>query len=236
MIGSPRLSYKEGDHVCTLYSSREEQFEAAVQYIRGGLARGERCLYVCCEHSCDELRVALKNAGIDAEAEEARGALLLLTKEQGHLSGGSFDPDRMIEMLQTAVKNALDDGFTGLCAAGDMTWILDGARGTERFVEYEARLNRFYEANHALGLCQYNVRTMPPEVLEHCLATHAVIRVEGPILLSNPFFELPETAMSRISRPQDLPRKIERIQEMRSANESVQQEAFSSPLTSALIA
>lgn len=123
MIGSPRLSYKEGDHVCTLYSSREEQFEAAVEYIRGGLSRGERCLYVCCEHSCDELRAALQDAGIDVQAEEMRGALMLLTKHQGHLSGGSFDPDRMIEMLHDAVKSALVDGFTGLCAAGDMTWI-----------------------------------------------------------------------------------------------------------------
>jgi len=28
---------------------------------RGGLARGERCLYVCCEHTSDEFRVGLRN-------------------------------------------------------------------------------------------------------------------------------------------------------------------------------
>lgn len=39
MIGSPRLSYHEGDHVCTLFSSPEEQLQAAVEYIRGGLSR-----------------------------------------------------------------------------------------------------------------------------------------------------------------------------------------------------
>jgi hypothetical protein len=167
-----------------------------------------------------DFRAALKQAGIEVEAEEARGALVLLTKDDGHLSGGSFDPDRMIEMLHAAVKSALDDGFTGLCAAGDMTWILDGAPGTEKFAEYEARLNRFYEANHALGLCQYNVRTMPAEVLDHCLATHSAIRVEGPILLSNPFYELPEAAMSRMAQPLDLPRKMQSIEE--AATERVQ--------------
>jgi two-component system, sensor histidine kinase PdtaS len=211
MIGSPRLSYHEGDHVCTLYSSPEEQLQAAIEYIRGGLSRGERCLYVCCEHTLDEFRASLKREGIDVEAEEARGALLLLTKHDGHLKSGSFDPDRMISMLHQAVKDALDAGFAGLCAAGDMNWILDDAPGSERLAEYEARLNRFYESNHALGLCLYNMTTMPPAALDHCLATHPNVRILGPILLENPFYELPEQAMLRIARPQGIEGKIQQI-------------------------
>jgi hypothetical protein len=199
MIGSPRLSYQEGDHVCTLFASPDEQLRAAVEYIRGGLARGERCLYVCCERDVDDFRSLLNNAGIAVEAEEARGSLVLLTKHDGHLKEGSFDPDRMITMLQTAVDEALQAGFKGLCAAGDMTWILDEAPGTERLAEYEARLNRFYESNHALGLCLYNL-----------------VRVEGPLLLSNPFFELPEMAVSRKAQPADVMRKVREIHSARS--------------------
>jgi len=215
MIGSPRLSYHEGDHVCTLFASPEEQLQAALDYIRGGLSRGERCLWVSCERPVAEFRAALKDAGIDVEAEEGRGALLLLAKDEGHLKGGSFDPDRMIAMLHQAVKDALDAGFSGLCAGGDMSWLLDRAPGSERVVEYEAKLNRFYESNHALGLCLYNVRTMPPAILDHCLATHRVVRMEGPILLENPFYELPEEAASRIARPQDVDRKIRQLHSAR---------------------
>jgi MEDS: MEthanogen/methylotroph, DcmR Sensory domain len=211
MIGSPRLSYHQGDHVCTLFASPEEQLQAAMEYIRGGLARGERCLYVCCEHELHEFRAALKQAGIAVESEEARGALVLLTKYDGHLKDGSFDPDRMISMLDKAVKDALDAGFNGLCAAGDMNWLLDGAPGSERLAEYEARLNRFYQSNRALGLCLYNLGTMPPAALDDCLATHPFVRVEGQILLSNPFYELPETAISRIPRPAEVHRKIREI-------------------------
>jgi len=218
MIGAPRLSYHEGDHVCTLFSSPEEQLRAAVEYIGGGLSRGERCLYVCCEHPLEKFREALTQAGIDVKAAEARGALLLLSKNDGHLKGGTFDPDRMISMLHQAVKDALDAGFTGLCAAGDMSWLLDDAPGSERLAEYEARLNRFYESNHALGLCLYNVRTMPPAILDHCLASHRTVRLEGPILLENPFYELPEKAASRIARPQDVDRKIREIQSMRNVS------------------
>jgi len=59
------MQYQQGDHVCTLYSTRDEQLHAAIDYLRGGLARGERCLYVCCEHTPDEFRAGLRDAGID---------------------------------------------------------------------------------------------------------------------------------------------------------------------------
>lgn len=211
MVGSPRLSYHQGDHVCTLFTTPEEQLQAAVEYIRGGLSRGERCLYVCCERELNEFRAALKQAGIDIDREEGRGALVLLTKHDGHLKGGTFDPDRMIQMLNEAVKDTLARGFTGLCAAGDMNWLLDNAPGSEKLAEYEARLNRFYESNSALGLCLYNLGTMPPSAIDDCLATHPFVRVEGPILLENPFYELPEKAMSRVMRTNDVDQKLDRV-------------------------
>ena len=217
MIGSPRLSYHEGDHVCTLFASPEEQLQAAVEYIRGGLSRGERCLWVSCERPVGEFRASLNEAGIDVKAEEARGALVVLTKHEGHLKGGSFDPDRMIAMLHQAVKDSLDAGFTGLCAGGDMTWLLDQAPGSDRLAEYEARLNHFYQSNHALGLCTYNVRTMPPAILDDCLATHPTVRVDESILMENPFYELPEQAVSRIARPRDIDRKIRELHSARPA-------------------
>ncbi len=204
MAQSRRIVYQQGDHVCTLFSSPEEQLTAAIEYIKGGLARGERCLYVCGEHSVREFTAALRSAGINVTAEEKRGALVIVTKESAHLKGGSFDPDKMISLLHVALKDALDSGFAGLCAAGDMSWVLDGAPGSERLAEYEARLNDFYQSNKALGLCQYNRNTLPSNVLDHCMATHAYVRIEGPILLENPFYEAPATAMHRTAASDDL--------------------------------
>lgn len=191
-----RATYQQGDHVCTLYTTPQEQLAAAVEYIRGGLARGERCLYVCGEHAPGELRAALREAGVDVEGEERRGALKLVTKREAHLKGGSFDPAKMIAMLRDAVASALTDGFAGLCAAGDMNWVLDGADGTALLREYERLLNDFYPNQRALGLCQYNRRTFPPQFLDDCMATHPHVRVDGPLLLTNPFYGLPADALS----------------------------------------
>jgi hypothetical protein len=189
--------YQQGDHVCTLFSTPEEQLSAAIEYVRQGLARNERCLYVCGEQTPAQFRFSLTAAGIDVTREEARGAIVLLTKETGHLSGGSFSASRMIGLLKSALESALDDGFDGLCAAGDMTWLLDEAPGSEELAEYEALLNHFYRSNRAVGLCQYNRRRLPPAMLDHAIATHPTIRIAGPMLVTNPFYEPPEIARSR---------------------------------------
>lgn len=209
MTTSPRIHYQQGDHVCALYTTRDEQLFAAAEYIRAGLARGERCLYVVYEHSPDEFRAGLRSVGIDVDAEEARGALLLITKHEGHLHGGTFDPDKMISMLHGAVKDALNAGFAGLAAAGDMSWLLDGAEGSERVAEYEARLNEFYPSSRALGLCLYNRTKLPPASIDHGIATHPHIRIDGDILLRNPFYEEPAKAAVRRSDSSAFGRKLE---------------------------
>ncbi len=211
MSQGPRVVYQQGDHVCTLFSSPEEQLSAAIEYIQQGLNRHERCLYVCGEQTPDEFRAALTAAGVDTAQEEAKGALILLTKETGHLEGGSFSPSRMISMLRNALEDALKNGFEGLCAAGDMTWLLDDAPGTEQIAEYEALLNHFYRHNRALGLCQYNRRRLPAATLDHGLATHPTVRIAGPILLTNPFYELPELAQSRVANADGVAARIDAV-------------------------
>jgi MEDS: MEthanogen/methylotroph, DcmR Sensory domain len=205
-----RVVYQQGDHICTLFSTPEEQMRAATDYIRDGLARDERCLYVCCERDLGVFRARLADAGIDVREEEARTALVILTKEQAHLKGGSFDAAQMLEMLNTAVAEAIDAGFEGLRAAGDMSWVLDSAPGTEQLAKYEAMLNHFYRSHRALGMCMYNRRTLPANVLDDCLATHEHIVVDGSQRLSNPYYEGPDLGAMRTANPAGVQERIDR--------------------------
>ena len=211
----PRLHpthLQRGDHACTLFTTRDEQLGAATDYIRDGLARRDRCLYVCCEQAPRDFRAALWRAGIDVDAAEARGALVLLTKEEGHLKDGGFDPARLLGMLHAAVAAALADGFSGLSVAGDMTWLCDAAPGSDRLVEYEAALTDFFATEPATGLCQYNRRRVAAEALDHCLATHPLVRMPGPVFVRNLFYDLPQVAVSRLPNPGDVERKISQLE------------------------
>jgi hypothetical protein len=98
---------------------------------------------------------------------------------------------------------------SGLCAAGDMSWLLDEADGSEKIAEYEARLNAFYPSSRALGLCLYNRSKLPGATLDHSLATHPHVRLEGNILLDNPFYEEPAKAARRMPDNNSLAGKLE---------------------------
>ena len=217
-----RSGYQQGDHVCSLFLAPEDQLRTAVEYIKGGFARRERCLYVCCEHPVDQFRDALRAGGIDVDREERRGALVIVTKQEGHLKTGCFDPDEMIELLATFVAEALRDGYQGLCAAGDMAWVLDHAPGTERLAEYEARLNHFCESTHVTALCLYNLKTLSPQMLEDCLATHRLVhlkRVDGPVLVENPFYDRSNSGTNRATDPHGLHAKVDWLKRIaRSSN------------------
>ncbi len=39
------------EHLCLIYDTLEEQFAAALPYLRIGLERGEKCLYIVDENS-----------------------------------------------------------------------------------------------------------------------------------------------------------------------------------------
>jgi hypothetical protein len=190
--------FKQGDHICVLYESEDEQLAVAAEYLAHGLRQGERCLYVAdSREALDRFRVALAEAGIDAAAMVARGALLERTKAEAHLVDGRFDSERMLGLLDDAVEAALNDGFAGLRTCGDMSWLLDDVPGSEQVVEYEALLTQFFQNVRAVGMCQYDQRRLPAHLIAHGIDTHPLVVVDrrsGP----NPFFGVSAPSTSAV--------------------------------------
>src|SRR3979409_1072106 len=83
------------DHLCSVYESPEEHFAVAIPFIRIGLDRGEKCIYIADDGTEPDVRDALYAEGIDVERAIAIGSLVLERKEAAYLKNGSFDPDWM---------------------------------------------------------------------------------------------------------------------------------------------
>ena len=177
-----------GDHLCLIYETPEEQFAAVVPFLRDGLACEEQCLYIADERTAAEVREALRPAGVDVEAQEARGALRIVSKRETYLRGGVFDPAAMLALLRGATAEAVARGYTALRVTGEMTWALGPEAGTERLIEYEASLNDFFPGSRALAICQYNRTRFSPEILHEVLRTHP-IAIVGDRVCRNPYFE-----------------------------------------------
>lgn len=67
------------------------------------------------------LRSYLFAAEVNVPKEIGKGSLVLSSDRQD----GSFDIDRMLGMLSDAMPHALNEGYQGLWATGDMSWNLD---------------------------------------------------------------------------------------------------------------
>src|SRR5688572_31725419 len=79
LAGQP---FQQGQHICAVYDTPEEQLAIAACYIADGLQRDERCLYVAAsDDSLDCFRTSLRALGVDVDATEQRTALLLRTSD-----------------------------------------------------------------------------------------------------------------------------------------------------------
>lgn len=196
-----------GDHICLIYETVEEQLGAVVPFMLRGLERGDRCLYIVDDRTAEEVTAALRGAGVAVTAALESGDLEIVTKRESYLRDGHFDPDAMLLFLGEVVERAVDAGHPALRGTGEMTWALAGDEGTDRLVEYEARLNDFTEEREAILVCQYNRRRFPASTIRDVLRTHP-IAVLGDEVCPNPFYEEPRAVLEGATADQDVDRMV----------------------------
>ena len=95
------------------------------------------------------MRSYLAAAGIDV-AHEVGGGSLVLSSDQRHLVEGAFDIDRMMRTLEDALDQALNNGYAGLWATGDMSWEFGPQKDFSKLLEYEWRLEEFFRTHPEL--------------------------------------------------------------------------------------
>lgn len=168
---------RPGDHYCGIYRSEEDHRRLVADFVRGGVLLGEKILYLLNLQTVAQLTETLERAGIDVAGLLARKQLVISTAKEAYLKAGVFDPEKMIALLGEQTRLALAEGYPALRATGDMTWALAGEPGSERLVEYEARLNHFFPGSHCYALCQYDSRRFDAEMLLDILHTHPGVLV-----------------------------------------------------------
>ncbi len=213
---------RQGDHLCLIYDSVAEQDAALVSFFKGGLAAGERCLFV--GHLANGRRIerALRVAGVRIGGEIDRGAVVLLTEREMWLPHGRFEPGELLDVLRQAEQQALDDGFSGLRASWDMTWVLDGNPDSARLVELEAQLNRFLSGSHTCALCRYPRSHASAELVEDVLRTHP-LAVLGEQLCPNVFYEPPDMVLGDHTAEERVDWMIAQLRQARFAEQKLEE-------------
>jgi hypothetical protein len=160
---------------------------------RQKLEQNLRCLYLNSPPMVAGMRSYLAAIGVDVMAETAKTSLLM-SAERHHLQDAKwFSVDRMMQDLEQALDQALNDGYAGLWATGDMTWEFGPEQGCTKLLEYEWRLEEFFRSHPELqGVCQYHVDTLPEVAAYEAVLAHPAIFVNQTLSRINPHYVGPE--------------------------------------------
>jgi len=178
---------RPGDHLCCLYETEEEHRALLTPYLRQGLELGEKVLYIVDAYTAETVLDYLRYDGVEVKPYLDSGQLNILTAKDAYMRDGIFNPDGMIELLRNETERALAEGYSALRVTGEMTWALRGLPGSERLIEYEAKLNIFFPGSKCLALCQYDRRRFNPDMILDVLATHP-IAVVGTVIYDNLYY------------------------------------------------
>jgi signal transduction histidine kinase len=215
------------DHFCSIYESPEEHYAVAVPFIRIGLDRGEKCIYIADDGMVDDVREAMQSGGIDVDRAIASNALVLSTKEQAYLEHGSFHPDWMTTFWKQATQLAISEGFSALRATGETEWVEKWVKredgGLKRWMEFESRLAHTVAENNCSALCQYNRRLFPPDLILDVIRTHPLV-VNGGSVCRNLYYVPPEEFLGTNQTAREVERLLTNIRERERVEDALREQ------------
>jgi MEDS: MEthanogen/methylotroph, DcmR Sensory domain len=186
-LGGPTESTPR--HRCLLYEgSPSRQLPMLAAIICQKIEENYRCLYLHSPTMVAAMGSYLAARGRDVSEDIKRGRLVL-SSEQHNLEDGVLDLDTLLEGCEEALKQALQDGCSGLWALGDITWEFGRARDFSRLLEYEWRVEEFFQTHPEFeGICQYHADTLPPEAVKQGFMAHPSIVISETLSIVNPHY------------------------------------------------
>ena len=180
-------------HRCLLYRGAPSlQLPMLAGIIREKLQQNQRCLYLNSPSMVAGMRSYLAAADVDVASETLKGSLVVTSKRHHLVDGRSFSVNQLMDSLEKGLEEALDAGYEGLWATGDMTWELGPEVGSGKLLEYEWQLEQFMRTHPQLaGICQYHIDSLPMGAVRQGLSAHTEVFVNETLSLINPYYMSP---------------------------------------------
>ena len=198
------------NHACMLYKKHAEQFSVVIPFIRIGMERGEKNMYISDDNTAQGVIDEMRRQGIDVDTAVKSGRLVIITKKDAYLKQGYFNPDWMIQFLKETTLAAISEGYPALRVAGEMDWALAGDPGAERLMEYEAKLNYFFPKYDCMAICQYDNNRFPSETVLDMIHTHPLV-IHEKTICKNFYFMHPDAFLKKESTEDKADRFLENI-------------------------
>jgi hypothetical protein len=186
-FGHSDLRFEWGDHICTIFETREQQMSVMVPFMAQGLAAEQRCIWVSQSTSADLFRRRLAEAGADVATLEASDQLVIVPCTDYYLKDGIFDVERTLELAVRLFEDSVRAGYASVRATGDVSWLLEHPAELATWERYESEIGARLSGKPAVVVCQYDARRFSGAYVVAALHTHPIV-ILGETVCRNPFF------------------------------------------------
>lgn len=181
-----------GDHICLLYSNKDEYRYIVINYILEGIYNNEKVICTLHEYPKEMLIQDLKDK--DSHVDNFINSNKLIIRSINDIYSG-YSRVNIIEILdywekkkiQMKEKTIKKEGFVGIRLLTDMTFRIYEDDGTRRLIEHELYVNKSNLENE-VNLCIYNKESFPNFVLEEVIQSHNVLIDGKDIIKPNPYY------------------------------------------------
>lgn len=179
-----------GDHVCAIYEDDGQRDALVRDFLISQLSRGRRVICIRDTPLPPSWSRHAAGHGLSLEERMQQGQLYCLRSQDTYLKDQQFDPEVMIQLLGQETQRAANDGYPGLSITGEAEGAFANIPGSDRWVEYEVRVNQFIPGSSCIALCLYDARLFDPQQLVDVLRTHPWAILNG-VFHENIFFVPP---------------------------------------------
>lgn len=187
-------------HMCLIYDDDSERRKVIGRFLDAGLREREKAAYFTDVTAPEEVRAWLAELGTGLPLrDDSAGQLVITNAVETYCPKGVFVPDEMLQGLRAFHDTACREGYSGSRVSGEMSWALRGIPGSERLMEYEARVNEVLATHPVIAICQYDARRFSGAMIFDVLKVHPMMVVNGTIV-RNPYYVLPQELLGRAPR------------------------------------
>jgi anti-anti-sigma factor len=165
------LAVRPGEHACCRLSETEDRERLAVAFVREGLRRGHRVLYVPDGGAGDARIQALAASDPEIMPAVASGQLDIRSAHEVFTPGGGDDAARVLALVRDECDRAIADGYAGLSTTWDMGWALSAPSG---LAACEQGLGDVIGSRSVVLLCRYDHGQFPAGTLADVASAHTV--------------------------------------------------------------
>jgi PAS domain S-box-containing protein len=169
-----------GTHFSLFYQTKQDLIDVLVPYFKSGLKNNELCIWVTAEPlNAGEVKAYMAEAMPDFYAYFEKGQIEIIPYTEWYTINGGFDPDRVLVGWIEKLRKAREQGFRGLRATGDMSWLETG--GWKDFLDYEQTVNDILGRHEMIALCTYPLYGCDANDILEVVSAHqfALIRRNG---------------------------------------------------------